>query len=247
MGVPTDEEHLRKARSYYLRSGGAVYLPCWAKFWLALLGLYDWEGIDPYPVEMWLLPEWFPSSQTGAFQTYFTVSEEVDECGTLPAAVQERERAHRRAQRNFLEWCNICCEWFSTEDDWQKHCRFHLDHLQPRCGLLTSRHTLVYPGLYPYCLGDSEKQPPERFKQWRVKSTLINHINEMHLSGKEEDEPLQCPRPCCEKRSYCGTLDLRRHFFNAHSIEEPRRNCVSQKRKWIADIDVGGKPPKRVC
>ncbi|KAE8385728.1 terpenoid cyclases/protein prenyltransferase alpha-alpha toroid [Aspergillus alliaceus] len=62
MGVPADEEHLRKARSYYLRSGGAVYLPCWAKFWLALLGLYDWEGIDPYPVEMWLLPEWFPVS-----------------------------------------------------------------------------------------------------------------------------------------------------------------------------------------
>ncbi|KAF5857744.1 hypothetical protein ETB97_005379 [Aspergillus alliaceus] len=56
-GVPADEEHLRKARSYYLRSGGAVYLPCWAKFWLALLGLYDWEGIDPYPVEMWLLRE----------------------------------------------------------------------------------------------------------------------------------------------------------------------------------------------
>ncbi|OGM45820.1 hypothetical protein ABOM_005526 [Aspergillus bombycis] len=39
-----------------------VYLPCWAKFWLALLGLYDWEGTDPYPVEMWLLPEWLPVS-----------------------------------------------------------------------------------------------------------------------------------------------------------------------------------------
>ncbi|KAF9888287.1 hypothetical protein FE257_008857 [Aspergillus nanangensis] len=62
MGVPADDEHLCKARSYYLRSGGAVYLPCWAKFWLALLGLYDWEGTDPYPVEMWLLPEWLPLS-----------------------------------------------------------------------------------------------------------------------------------------------------------------------------------------
>lgn len=53
MGVPADDEHLLKARSYYLSQGGAVYLPGWAKFWLALLGLYDWAGTDPYPVEMW--------------------------------------------------------------------------------------------------------------------------------------------------------------------------------------------------
>ncbi|XRM46575.1 hypothetical protein ABZX51_009604 [Aspergillus tubingensis] len=62
MGVPADDEHLLKARSCYLSQGGAVYLPGWAKFWLALLGLYDWAGTDPYPVEMWLLPEWVPVS-----------------------------------------------------------------------------------------------------------------------------------------------------------------------------------------
>lgn len=156
------------------------------------------------------------------------------------------KRAHRRAQRTFLEWCYLCSGWFHTEEDWAKHCRFHLAHLQPRCGLLTFRYTLVYPGLCPYCLGDSEKEPQERFKQWRAKSTLINHINEKHLTGKKEDEPLQCPHPCCEKRTYCGTLGLRRHFFNAHSIEEPRRNCVSQKRKWITDPDVGGQPSKKL-
>ncbi|PWY82055.1 lanosterol synthase [Aspergillus heteromorphus CBS 117.55] len=62
MGVPAEHENLRKARSYYLRAGGAIYMPAWAKFWLALLGLYDWDGTDPYPVEMWLLPHWFPVS-----------------------------------------------------------------------------------------------------------------------------------------------------------------------------------------
>ncbi|RAL03319.1 lanosterol synthase [Aspergillus ibericus CBS 121593] len=62
IGVPADHERLRKARSYYLRLGGAVYLPSWAKFWLALLGLYDWAGTDPFPVEMWLLPEWLSLS-----------------------------------------------------------------------------------------------------------------------------------------------------------------------------------------
>ncbi|PWY68806.1 lanosterol synthase [Aspergillus eucalypticola CBS 122712] len=62
MGVPPDNERLRKAREFYLSHGGALYLPAWAKFWLALLGLYDWAGTDPYPVEMWLLPKWFPLS-----------------------------------------------------------------------------------------------------------------------------------------------------------------------------------------
>ncbi|PYH65914.1 lanosterol synthase [Aspergillus vadensis CBS 113365] len=60
MGVPADDKRLRKAREFYLSHGGAVYLPGWAKFWLALLGLYDWAGTDPYPVEMWLLPDWVP-------------------------------------------------------------------------------------------------------------------------------------------------------------------------------------------
>ncbi|OJJ66330.1 hypothetical protein ASPBRDRAFT_211507 [Aspergillus brasiliensis CBS 101740] len=62
MGVPADDAHLRKARSFYLNHGGALYLPGWAKFWLAILGLYDWAGTDPYPVEMWLLPKWVPLS-----------------------------------------------------------------------------------------------------------------------------------------------------------------------------------------
>ncbi|KNG88536.1 putative lanosterol synthase [Aspergillus nomiae NRRL 13137] len=62
MGVPSDEEHLIKARACFLDMGGAAYLPSWAKFWLALLGLYGWEGTDPYPVELWLLPEWTPIS-----------------------------------------------------------------------------------------------------------------------------------------------------------------------------------------
>ncbi|KAL4915397.1 terpenoid cyclases/protein prenyltransferase alpha-alpha toroid [Aspergillus aurantiobrunneus] len=62
LGLPADEEHLVKARARLLAMGGAVYMPGWAKFWLALLGLYKWEGTDPYPIEMWLLPEWLPVS-----------------------------------------------------------------------------------------------------------------------------------------------------------------------------------------
>lgn len=53
MGLPAEHEQLVKARLCFTQMGGVVYLPCWAKFWLCLLGLYEWEGTDPYPVEMW--------------------------------------------------------------------------------------------------------------------------------------------------------------------------------------------------
>ncbi|RDW81312.1 Terpene cyclase family member [Aspergillus mulundensis] len=62
IGLPPNEKALAKARACLRDMGGAVHLPSWAKFWLALLGLYKWEGTDPYPVEMWLLPEWMPIS-----------------------------------------------------------------------------------------------------------------------------------------------------------------------------------------
>ena len=36
--------------------GGAHHITSWGKFWLALLGVYAWEGLNPMPPEMWLLP-----------------------------------------------------------------------------------------------------------------------------------------------------------------------------------------------
>jgi hypothetical protein len=106
---------------------------------------------------------------------------------------------------------------------------------------------MVAPGFCPFCLGDESKKPEERFQQWRVKSTLINHIDGQHLSGKGKGDLIECPHPCCSNKSYEGPSGLRRHFFDAHSIQEPRRNCVSLKRKWIHETDdVGDQQMKKV-
>eukprot|EP00775_Hariotina_reticulata_P008841 gene8841-9020_t len=42
--------------------GGATYITSWGKFWLSVLGVYSWDGQNPMPPEMWLLPY---SSWTG--------------------------------------------------------------------------------------------------------------------------------------------------------------------------------------
>ena len=33
--------------------GGATGAPAWGKFWLAILNVYDWEGVNPVPPELW--------------------------------------------------------------------------------------------------------------------------------------------------------------------------------------------------
>jgi lanosterol synthase len=49
-----------KARGKLHELGGAVYGPHWAKFWLSVLGVMEWEAVNPVPPEFWLLPDWVP-------------------------------------------------------------------------------------------------------------------------------------------------------------------------------------------
>jgi 2,3-oxidosqualene cyclase len=39
---------------------GVKAIPTWGKFWLALLDLYDYRGLNSVPPELFLLPEWLP-------------------------------------------------------------------------------------------------------------------------------------------------------------------------------------------
>jgi 2,3-oxidosqualene cyclase len=39
---------------------GVLGIPSWGKFWLAMLGLYDYAGMNPCPPEIFLLPARFP-------------------------------------------------------------------------------------------------------------------------------------------------------------------------------------------
>ncbi len=60
LGVPANNIHCKKARNWLHTHGGILHIPTWGKFLLALLNLYQWEGLSPILPEMWILPEWFP-------------------------------------------------------------------------------------------------------------------------------------------------------------------------------------------
>jgi lanosterol synthase len=44
LGVDAEEPMLVRARATLHYHGGALAAPSWAKFWLSVLNLYDWEG-----------------------------------------------------------------------------------------------------------------------------------------------------------------------------------------------------------
>jgi lanosterol synthase len=62
LGIPAEDPCMRKARSCLYKMGGAINGPHWMKFWLSVLGVMDWDIVNPVPPELWLLPDWTPIS-----------------------------------------------------------------------------------------------------------------------------------------------------------------------------------------
>lgn len=62
LGVSESDPRMRKARNCLYALGGAVNGPHWAKFWLSVLGVMQWDIVNPVPPELWLLPDWVPIS-----------------------------------------------------------------------------------------------------------------------------------------------------------------------------------------
>ncbi|EEB05605.1 lanosterol synthase Erg7 [Schizosaccharomyces japonicus yFS275] len=61
LGMEADHPVAAKARHCLHGLGGAIGAPHWGKFWLACLNVYSWDGVNPIPPELWMLPEWIPA------------------------------------------------------------------------------------------------------------------------------------------------------------------------------------------
>lgn len=60
LGCEVGDPTLVRARKWFLPHGGGKALASWGKFALALLDLYDYDGLHPVPPELWLLPYELP-------------------------------------------------------------------------------------------------------------------------------------------------------------------------------------------
>ncbi|KAM0933905.1 putative cycloartenol synthase [Dioscorea sansibarensis] len=50
----------QRGRKWILDHGGATLITSWGKFWLSVLGVFEWSGNNPLPPEIWLLPYFLP-------------------------------------------------------------------------------------------------------------------------------------------------------------------------------------------
>lgn len=59
-GADGGDGAMEKGRKWILDHGSATAITSWGKFWLSVLGVFDWAGNNPLPPEMWLLPYFLP-------------------------------------------------------------------------------------------------------------------------------------------------------------------------------------------
>ncbi|KAG9296972.1 hypothetical protein G9A89_001810 [Geosiphon pyriformis] len=60
LGIPADHPVMVKSRGTLHKLGGATGSPSWGKFWLSVLNVYDYDGMNSVPPELWILPKNFP-------------------------------------------------------------------------------------------------------------------------------------------------------------------------------------------
>src|ERR1700754_427285 len=60
IGDAEDAGHMRRAREAVLSHGGAEAVNVFTRVLLALFGVISWRAVPVMPVEMMLLPQWFP-------------------------------------------------------------------------------------------------------------------------------------------------------------------------------------------
>ncbi len=58
--VPAEDPMLVKALAWIRAQGGPLAAASWGKFFLTLLNLHDYAGLNPVPPELWILPEALP-------------------------------------------------------------------------------------------------------------------------------------------------------------------------------------------
>lgn len=60
LGLAKEDPLIARAHEFVRAEGGAVSIPTWGKLWLAIAGLYEWEGVSPILPEAWRTPRWLP-------------------------------------------------------------------------------------------------------------------------------------------------------------------------------------------
>lgn len=58
LGVSREDSDATRACTLLHQMGGAVGIPSWGKFWLSVLNVYEWDGVNSLLPELWYVILW---------------------------------------------------------------------------------------------------------------------------------------------------------------------------------------------
>ncbi|XP_028924452.1 lanosterol synthase isoform X1 [Ornithorhynchus anatinus] len=103
LGVGPDDPDLVRARNNLHGKGGAVGIPSWGKFWLAILNVYSWEGLNTLFPEMWLFPDWAPAHPSTLWCHCRQVYLPMSYCYATRLAAKEDELVQSLRQELYIQ------------------------------------------------------------------------------------------------------------------------------------------------
>ncbi len=173
LGVEPDDPLIAPARRF-IQAEGILGIPSWGKFWLALLNLYDWNGVNAVLPELWSLPRKIPLHPSNwychtrlIYMAMASIYARRYQAPVTPVIAALREELYPQgfARADFLAARNRLrdADLFARPSVWLRLGyrfarlveRFHSKHLRTRCmdailgqirwELQTTSHTSISP------------------------------------------------------------------------------------------------------
>ena len=143
-----------------------------------------------------------------------------------------------RAKHGFAEFCFLCSQWLTKEDDWTDHCQSHLDQpamLPTQCSPFSYGGCLAAPGICPWCLGDDTTRPTSRVRRFLDRAEWQGHIKK-HIEELDGCKVPVCPhpRPQCEE-AFDSVQKLIFHLQDVHCWV-PRKGCKRRRSEDEAEL-----------
>jgi lanosterol synthase len=144
VGVDADHPKMVRARATLHRLGGATHGPHWCKAWLSILGVMNWDIVNPVPPELWLLPDWVPFAPWRWWIHIRMVFLAMSHLWSKRWVAEETDLIRSLRKELFVEpWEDI--DWLGNRNTIAKEDNYH-----PKSWLLNLINTLLVNVWNPY-------------------------------------------------------------------------------------------------
>jgi squalene-hopene/tetraprenyl-beta-curcumene cyclase len=183
-GDPIDAPHMARARSVILEHGGAACANVFTRIALALFGQLPWRGVPYIPVEIMLLPHWFPFHLDKVAYWSRTVM--------VPLFILCTRKPKAKNPRNV-----DIAELFTTPPELERH-YFRRKGFGPKAFLLLDRLGRLIDPLIPARVREAATRRAESWVLERLNGedglgaifpAMVNALEAMVILGYPADDP----------------------------------------------------------